>query len=380
MNKLYYHISHVSFSLLSTHLSYDKLQEDDEYVDSILEDVRWIQSGNPPFADAPAETGKNAGPWYGPVRKTSDSFDLLYDCAVALIKSGDAYVESLSAEEMREYRGSLTEPGKESPYRNRSIEENLEMFEKMRAGDYKDGEHILRAKIDMASPNINMRDPALYRIKHESHQETGDKWCIYPMYDFSHPIADAVEGITHSLCTLEFEDHRPLYDWTLEKLLPTGLIDCKPRQIEFSRLNLKYTVLSKRKLIQLVEGNHVNGWDDPRMPTLSGMRRRGVPPSALRLFCERVGISKSDSNIDFGVLEDCVREEMDKISMRAFAILNPLKVTITNWQGRSEYCIIFLNNVWSGILHCSVALFWVQQLMFTLHCFHYFDRIHFGGL
>ena len=366
LNKLYYHISHVSFSFLSTHLSYDKLQEDDEYVDSILEDVRWIQSGNPPFADAPAETGKNAGPWYGPVRKTSDSFDLLYDCAVALIKSGDAYVESLSAEEMREYRGSLTEPGKESPYRNRSIEENLEMFEKMRAGDYKDGEHILRAKIDMASPNINMRDPALYRIKHESHQETGDKWCIYPMYDFSHPIADAVEGITHSLCTLEFEDHRPLYDWKLEKLLPTGLIDCKPRQIEFSRLNLKYTVLSKRKLIQLVEGNHVSGWDDPRMPTLSGMRRRGVPPSALRLFCERVGISKSDSNIDFGVLEDCVSEEMDKISMRAFAILNPLKVTITNWQGRSEYCVIFLNNVWSGILYCSVALYWVQQLMFTL--------------
>ena len=204
-------------------------QEDDEYVDSILEDVRWIQSGNPPFADAPVETGENAGTWYGPVRKTSDSFDLLYECAVALIKSGDAYVESLSAEEMREYRGSLTEPGRESPYRNRSIEENLEMFEKMRAGDYKDGEHILRAKIDMASPNINMRDPALYRIKHESHQETGDKWCIYPMYDFSHPIADAVEGITHSLCTLEFEDHRPLYDCTLDKLLPTGLVYCKPR-------------------------------------------------------------------------------------------------------------------------------------------------------
>mmetsp|Transcript_5481 Transcript_5481/g.11572 ORF Transcript_5481/g.11572 Transcript_5481/m.11572 type:complete len:893 (-) Transcript_5481:36-2714(-) len=308
-------------------------KEGQEYVDSILEDVRWIQSGTPPFADAPVETGENAGPWYGPVHKTSDSFDLLYDCAVALIKSGDAYIESLSAEEMREYRGTLTEPGKESPYRNRSVEENLEMFENMRAGQYKDGEHILRAKIDMSSPNINMRDPALYRIKHESHQETGDKWCIYPMYDFSHPVADAVEGITHSLCTLEFEDHRPLYDWTVDKLLPTGLIDCKPRQIEFSRLNLKYTVLSKRKLIQLVEGKHVNGWDDPRMPTLSGMRRRGVPPSALRLFCERVGISKSDSNIDFGVLEDCVREEMDKISMRAFAVLNPLKVTITNWQG-----------------------------------------------
>lgn len=374
---------HVPFFLFSTHLSYNKLQEDDEYVDSILEDVRWIQSGNPPFADAPVETGKNAGPWYGPVRKTSDSFDLLYDCAVALIKSGDAYVESLSAEEMREYRGSLTEPGKESPYRNRSIEENMEMFEKMRAGDYKDGEHILRAKIDMASPNINMRDPALYRIKHESHQETGDKWCIYPMYDFSHPIADAVEGITHSLCTLEFEDHRPLYDWTLEKLLPTGLIDCKPRQIEFSRLNLKYTVLSKRKLIQLVEGNHVSGWDDPRMPTLSGMRRRGVPPSALRLFCERVGISKSDSNIDFGVLEDCVREEMDKISMRAFAILNPLKVTITNWQGRSDYYIIHLNNVRSGIfvLFCRTLLPLVPTTsLSSLSLFSLFFRVHFGGL
>lgn len=358
-----------------------QLQEDDEYVDSILEDVRWIQSGNPPFVDASVETEKNAGPWYGPVRKTSDSFDLLYDCAVALIKSGDAYVESLSAEEMREYRGSLTEPGKESPYRNRSIEENMEMFENMRAGDYKDGEHILRAKIDMASPNINMRDPALYRIKHESHQETGDKWCIYPMYDFSHPIADAVEGITHSLCTLEFEDHRPLYDWTLDKLLPTGLVDCKPRQIEFSRLNLKYTVLSKRKLIQLVEGNHVNGWDDPRMPTLSGMRRRGVPPSALRLFCERVGISKSDSNIDFGVLEDCVREEMDKISMRSFAILSPLKVAISNWQGRFDWSIASL--AFNLFLDVTASL--LYGLLIYLHSpfaflMPYFFRIHIGTL
>lgn len=203
----------------------------------------------------------------------------------------------------------------------------------------------MRAKIDMSSPNINMRDPTLYRIKHESHQETGDKWCIYPMYDFSHPISDALEGITHSLCTLEFEDHRPFYDWTIEKLLPTGLIPARPRQIEFSRLNIKSTVLSKRKLIQLVEQNYVNGWNDPRMPTLSGIRRRGVPPSALRLFCERIGISKADSNIDFSALEDCVRLEMDEVCSRAFCVLKPLKVTITNWEGKfreATSCFLFV--------------------------------------
>lgn len=206
----------------------------------------------------------------------------------------------------------------------------------MKNGDFAEGECVLRAKIDMSSPNINMRDPTLFRIKHESHQETGDKWCIYPMYDFSHPISDAVEGITHSLCTLEFEDHRPFYDWTIEKLLPTGLIKAQPRQIEFSRLNVKSTVLSKRKLIQLVEQGHVNGWDDPRMPTLSGMRRRGVPPSALRLFCERVGISKADSNIDYSALEDCIRLEMDELCQRAFCVLQPLKVTLTNWEDAIE--------------------------------------------
>jgi glutaminyl-tRNA synthetase len=203
----------------------------------------------------------------------------------------------------------------------------------MRAGECAEGEHILRAKIDMASPNINMRDPALYRIKHESHQETGDAWCIYPMYDFSHPISDALEDVTHSLCTLEFEDHRPFYDWTIEKSLSTGLISARPRQIEFSRLNIQNTVLSKRKLIQLVEQGHVSGWDDPRMPTLCGMRRRGVPASALRLFCERIGISKADSNIAFSSLEDCVRLEMDDVCRRAFCVLKPLKVTITNWEG-----------------------------------------------
>lgn len=298
-------------------------KEDREYVDSILEDVCWIQSDL---------VEPNQVPWTGPVRKTSDYFDLIYDCATALIKQGDAYVDSLSAEEMKEYRGTLVEPGKDSPYRSRSVEENLELFQGMRDGKHKAGDYILRAKIDMASPNLNMRDPALYRIRYESHQETGDKWCIYPLYDFSHPISDAVEGITHSLCTLEFEDHRPFYDWTIEKLQSTGLLQQKPQQIEFSRLNIQSTVLSKRKLIQLVEDNHVSGWDDPRMPTLSGLRRRGVTPSALRLFCERVGISKSDSNIAYSNFEDCIREDMDKVCPRAFAILEPLKVTLTNWD------------------------------------------------
>uniref|UniRef100_A0A7S3DN67 glutamine--tRNA ligase n=1 Tax=Entomoneis paludosa TaxID=265537 RepID=A0A7S3DN67_9STRA len=303
-------------------------KEDEEYVQSILEDVKWIQQGL--YQD---DGDADSKPWEGPVRKTSQYFDTIYDCAVALIESGNAYVDSLSAEEMREYRGSLTEPGKDSPYRTRSVEENLELFQGMRNGDFAEGTHVLRAKIDMASPNINMRDPTLYRIKHESHQETGDTWCIYPMYDFSHPISDALEGITHSLCTLEFEDHRPFYDWTVQKLAPTGLIqDAQPQQIEFSRLNVKSTVLSKRKLIQLVTSQSVSGWDDPRMPTLSGLRRRGVPPAALRLFCERVGISKTDSNIDFSNLEDCVRETMDATSARAFCVLKPLLVTLSNWE------------------------------------------------
>mmetsp|Transcript_14918 Transcript_14918/g.41500 ORF Transcript_14918/g.41500 Transcript_14918/m.41500 type:complete len:856 (+) Transcript_14918:229-2796(+) len=302
-------------------------KEDEEYVQSILEDVKWIQSG---LYDG------ESSPWEGSVRKTSSYFDTIYDCAEALILQGDAYVDSLSAEEMREYRGTLTEPGKDSPFRTRSVEESLELFRKMKNGECKEGEHVLRAKIDMASPNINMRDPTLYRIKLESHQETGDKWCIYPMYDFSHPISDSLENITHSLCTLEFEDHRPFYDWTIDKLLSTGLITAQPRQIEFSRLNIQNTVLSKRKLIQLVEQNHVNGWDDPRMPTLSGMRRRGVPPSALRLFCERVGISKTDSNIAFSALEECIRLKMDDSCERAFCVLKPLKVTLTNWKGDEE--------------------------------------------
>jgi glutaminyl-tRNA synthetase len=309
-------------------------KEDAEYVGSILEDVLWIQQG---LFDAPQVTEKedkanSKYPWQGAVRKTSDYFDTIFECAVALIESGDAYVDSLSPEQMREYRGSLTEPGRDSPYRTRTVAENLELFRDMRDGKLPDGVAVVRAKIDMQSPNINLRDPALYRIKHESHQETGDTWCIYPMYDFSHPIADAVEGITHSLCTLEFEDHRPFYDWTVEKLLPTGLLTVQPQQIEFSRLNIQSTVLSKRKLIQLVQERHVSGWDDPRMPTLSGLRRRGVPAAALRLFCERVGISKADSNIEYAVLEDCVREIMDEAVPRAFCVLKPLKVTISNWD------------------------------------------------
>jgi len=308
-------------------------KEDEEYVESILEDVKWIQSGLYEEEADGENSGEAATPWEGSVRKTSSYFDTIYECAEALILRGDAYVDSLSAEEMREYRGSLTEPGKDSPFRTRSPEESMELFRKMKNGECKEGEHVLRAKIDMTSPNINMRDPTLYRIKHESHQETGDKWCMYPMYDFSHPISDSLEEITHSLCTLEFEDHRPFYEWIIEKLLPTGMITAKPRQIEFSRLNIQNTILSKRKLIQLVEQKHVNGWDDPRMPTLSGMRRRGVPPAALRLFCERVGISKTDSNIAFSALEECVRLKMDDACERAFCVLKPLKVTLTNWEG-----------------------------------------------
>lgn len=316
-------------------------KEEQEYVDAILQDVCWIQQGL-----YPEKKDQTSVPWHGPVRKTSDYFDVIYQCARYLIETGDAYVDSLTAVEMKEYRGTLTEPGRDSPYRtSRSIAENLQLFEEMKDGKYPEGTHVVRAKIDMASPNLNLRDPTLYRIKHESHQATGDTWCIYPMYDFSHPIADALEQITHSLCTLEFEDHRPFYDWTIEKLLPSQLLGStttmmtRPQQIEFSRLNVQSTVLSKRKLIQLVQGQYVSGWDDPRMPTLSGMRRRGVPPSALRLFCERVGISKADSNIDLTVLEDCIRETMDATCPRAFCVLQPLLVTITNYPehgGESE--------------------------------------------
>ena len=284
-------------------------KEDDEYVESIKQDVAWLgyQWSNLFFA--------------------SDYFEPLYQYAVNLIEMGKAYVCHLNAEEIRQYRGTLTELGKDSPYRNRPVDENLALFQRMRAGEFKEGECVLRAKIDMASPNINMRDPTIYRIKHAHHHRTGDTWCIYPMYDYAHCISDAIEGITHSLCTLEFEDHRPLYDWILD----TVKTPVHPQQIEFARLSLDYTVTSKRKLHQLVNENHVDGWDDPRMPTITGLRRRGYPAAAIRDFCERIGVTKKDSQIDVGVLENCVRENLDYYAPRAMCVLKPLKVVIENY-------------------------------------------------
>ena len=286
------------------------IKEDEEYVEGILKDVRWLGYD-----------------WSKSLTHASDYFEQLYEFAEVLIQKDKAYVESLSGEEIREYRGTLTSSGKDSPYRERSVEENLSLFRKMRKGEYDDATLVLRAKIDMSSPNINLRDPVLYRIRKVPHQRTANKWCIYPLYDFTHGLSDALEGVTHSLCTLEFEDHRPLYNWILDEVSAP----CFPRQIEFSRLNLSYSVLSKRKLIQLVEERHVEGWDDPRMLTLSGLRRRGYPASALHLFCERIGISKSENNIEMNVLEDCAREELDKTAPRAMAVLKPLKVVITNY-------------------------------------------------
>ncbi len=285
-------------------------KEEVAYVESILNDVKWLGF----------DWGQNL--FYA-----SDYFDRLFDFAVQLIKLGKAYVCDLSGEEIREYRGTLTEPGKESPYRNRSIEENLDLFQRMRAGEFDEGSRVLRAKIDMASPNVNMRDPVIYRIIKASHHRTGDKWCIYPMYDYTHCLSDSIEGITHSLCTLEFEDHRPLYDWVLD-VLDTP---CHPRQIEFARLNLTYTVMSKRKILQLVNGGYVKGWDDPRMLTISGLRRRGYPPAAIRKFCNLIGIGKKESWIDMGVLENAVRDHLNEIAPRVMGILDPLKVIIDNY-------------------------------------------------
>ena len=286
------------------------VKEDVEYVDSIEEDVKWLgfQWDNRLWA--------------------SDYFDEMYDCALDLIKKGKAYVCDLSADEIRAYRGTLKEPGKESPSRNRSVEENLKLFEEMREGKYADGEKVLRAKIDMASPNMNMRDPVIYRIAHISHHNTGDKWCIYPMYDFAHPIEDAIEGITHSICTLEFEDHRPLYDWVLETL---GRWEAPPQQIEFARLNLTNTVMSKRYLKAVVDDGTVDGWDDPRMPTIAGIRRRGYTPEAVRDFCERIGVSKANSTVDVGLLEHCVREDLKQKVASRNVVENPVKVIITNY-------------------------------------------------
>ncbi len=284
-------------------------KEDVEYVESIKRDIRWLGFD-----------------WGDREFYASDYFDQLYEYAVQLIKLGKAYVDSLSPEEIRQYRGTLTEPGRESPYRNRSVEENLELFERMRAGEFKDGEHVLRAKIDMASPNIVMRDPILYRIRHVPHHRTGTRWCIYPMYDFAHCISDSIEGITHSLCTLEFENNRALYDWILDQL---GLYH--PQQIEFARLNLSYTVLSKRKLLELVERGIVNGWDDPRMPTISGLRRRGYTPEAIRDFCERIGVAKKENLVDIALLEHCLREDLNRRAPRAMAVLRPLRVVLVNY-------------------------------------------------
>jgi glutaminyl-tRNA synthetase len=290
-------------------------KENVEYVESIKEDVRWLgfDWGNREFY-------------------ASDYFEQLYHFALQLIRAGKAYVCDLSAEQIREYRGTLTEPGKNSPYRDRTVEENLDLFQRMRAGEFADGSRTLRAKIDMASPNLNMRDPVMYRILHAAHHRTGDKWSIYPTYDFAHGQSDSIEGITHSICTLEFEDHRPLYDWFLEQLNIHH-----PQQIEFARLNLTYTVLSKRKLLQLVQQGYVSGWDDPRMPTLAGFRRRGYTPEAIRMFCERIGVAKRNSMVDIAMLEHCLREDLNKRAPRVMAVLRPLKVVIDNYpEGQLE--------------------------------------------
>jgi glutaminyl-tRNA synthetase len=298
-------------------------KEEVEYVESIKADVKWLGFD-----------------WQDREYYASDYFQRLYEYAVQLITDGKAYVCDLSPAEMREYRGTLTEPGRDSPYRNRSAEENIDLFGRMRGGEFPDGSRTLRAKIDMASGNLNMRDPVMYRILRSSHHRTGDAWCIYPMYDFAHCVSDSVEGVTHSLCTLEFEDHRPLYDWFLDELK----VDCHPQQIEFARLNLSHTVLSKRKLIQLVREGHVSGWDDPRMPTLAGIRRRGCTPEAIRNFCDRIGVAKRDSTVDIGLLEFCIREDLNRRAPRVMTVLRPLRVVIDNYPGDTVEELDAVNN------------------------------------
>ena len=297
-------------------------KEEQEYVDSIIEDVRWLGFD-----------------WADRLYYASDYFERLYEWAVQLIKTGKAYVCDLSAEEIRQYRGTLTEPGKNSPYRNRSAEENLDLFQRMKNGEFQDGARVLRAKIDMSSGNINMRDSVMYRIKHEEHQRTGGKWCIYPMYDWAHGLSDSIEGVTHSICTMEYEDHRPLYDWYLEQLNVYH-----PQQLEFARLNLSHTVLSKRKLLKLVNEGYVSGWDDPRMPTLAGMRRRGYTPEAIRDFAERIGVGKKESVVDIALLEYCVRQDLNKKAPRVMAVLNPLKVVLVNYPEDKEEHLEAVNN------------------------------------
>jgi glutaminyl-tRNA synthetase len=332
----YLHIGHaksicLNFGLAAEYNGLCNLRYDDtdpskesiEYVASIKEDVRWLGFD-----------------WQDREYYASNYFEQLFEYAVQLIKAGNAYADSLSAEEIREYRGTLTRPGRNSPYRERSIEENLDLFERMRAGDFKDGAHVLRAKIDMSSPNMIMRDPTLYRIRHVSHYRTGKTWCIYPMYDFTHCLSDSIEGITHSNCTLEFESNRELYDWVLDHLE----VDCHPQQIEFARLNLSFTVLSKRKLIRLVEDGHVSGWDDPRLPTISGLRRRGYTPESIRNFCDRIGVAKADSMVDMALLEYCVREDLNKHAPRVMGVLRPLKVVIDNYPENEEDQLEAVNN------------------------------------
>ena len=324
----YLHIGHakaicLSFGMAkefggSTFLRFDDtnpLKEDVEFMESMKRDIQWL------------------GFEWIEIRNASDYFEQLYQFAERFIQEGKAYVESLSAEEIRTYRGSLTEPGKDSPYRNRSVEENLDLFRRMRAGEFADGEHVLRLKIDMASPNINMRDPTIYRIRHVEHHMTGNAWCIYPMYDYTHCISDSLEGITHSLCDLGFEDHRPLYDWVLDELQ----MNCHPQQIEFSRLNLQYTVMSKRKLKQLVEEKLVDGWDDPRLPTIAGLRRRGYTAASIRDFCRRIGVTKSDNNVELAMLESCIREDLEPSAPRVLGVIDPLKIVIENYpEGQTE--------------------------------------------
>ncbi len=297
-------------------------KEDIEYVESIQEDVHWLGFD-----------------WEDRLYYASDYFEQIYQWALDLIRAGKAYVCSLSADEIRAYRGTLTEPGKDSPYRSRTVEENLDLFQRMRAGEFQEGEHVLRAKIDMASPNLNMRDPVMYRIKHAPHHRTGTDWCIYPMYDWAHGLCDSIEGITHSICTMEYEDHRPLYDWFLDELKLYH-----PQQIEFARLNLSYTVMSKRKLLQLVQERHVRGWDDPRMPTLAGIRRRGYTPAAIRNFCERIGVGKRESLVDLALLEYCVREDLNKGAPRVMAVLKPLRVVIENYPEDQVELMEAVNN------------------------------------
>ena len=298
-------------------------KEDVEYVEAIEEDVRWLGFD-----------------WSDRKFYASDYFEALYSYAEQLIRERNAYVDSLTADETRDYRGTLTEPGRNSPHRERSPEENLDLFRRMRAGEFPDGAHVLRARIDMASPNINMRDPTLYRIRHAAHHRTGDAWCIYPTYDYAHPISDAIEGITHSLCTLEFEDHRPLYDWVIENTRPAA----RPRQIEFARLNLNYTIMSKRKLLALVERKLVTGWDDPRMPTIAGLRRRGYTPEAIRDFCSRIGVAKKENVVDVALLEHTVREDLNRRAPRALAVLRPLRVVVENYPEDREEFIEAVNN------------------------------------